>query len=79
MRGRPLERVLPRDLLESGGVGEVLARLYPEGRVPLGDVAALTDKVVKMLETPVAVPPVEAFTLQAMLDETLRLYGELAP
>ena len=62
---------------DHGGVGEVLAKLYPEGCVPLGDVEGLTDKVKQMLEDPVVVPPVDVFTLQAMLDETLRLYEEL--
>jgi glycosyltransferase involved in cell wall biosynthesis len=63
---------------DHGGVGEVLAKLYPEGRVPLGDVKSLTEKVVQMLEAPVAVPQVDAFTLQTMLDQTLKLYEGLA-
>ncbi len=63
---------------DHGGVGEVLASLYPEGRVPLGDVAALADKVAQMLADPVAVPPVDSFTLRAMLDETLALYRSIA-
>jgi glycosyltransferase involved in cell wall biosynthesis len=63
---------------DHGGVGEVLAKLYPEGRVPLGDVKSLTDKVAEMLEVPVAVPQADPFTLQTMLDQTLKLYEELA-
>jgi len=63
---------------DHGGVGEVLARLYPEGRVPLGNVDALNEKVTGMLEHPLVVPPVQRFTLQAMLDETLALYQSIA-
>jgi glycosyltransferase involved in cell wall biosynthesis len=63
---------------DHGGVGEVLAMLYPEGRVPLGAMEALTARAAQLLEAPVDVPPVDAFTLQVMLDQTLQLYEELA-
>ena len=62
---------------DHGGIGEILARLYPAGLTPLGDLAALTTKVANLLT---AAPPVlsePAFPLQRMLDETLALYETL--
>ena len=63
---------------EHGGVGEILARLFPEGRAPFGDAEALVERAAAFLEQPPEVAPVEAFTLQAMLDATLALYREVA-
>lgn len=62
---------------DHGGVGEVLAAVYPSGRVPLGDVDALTERVVTLLRQPVPVPPAQPFTLDAMLQATLSLYRGL--
>ncbi|MCC6134871.1 MAG: glycosyltransferase family 4 protein [Candidatus Contendobacter sp.] len=62
---------------DHGGIGEILARLYPAGLTPLGDLAALTTKVANLLT---AAPPVlsePAFPLQRMLDDTLALYETL--
>lgn len=63
---------------DHGGVGEVLARLFPEGRVPLDDPERLLEKTVEFLESPPVVPESDDFTLQSMLDKTLTLYKELA-
>jgi len=60
-----------------GGVGEILARLYPAGLTPFGDLDALTAKVVALLASAPPVPPEPAFPLQRMLDETLALYESL--
>lgn len=60
-----------------GGVGEILARLYPAGLTPFGDVAALTTKVAALLTAAPPVPSEAAFPLQRMLDETLALYAAL--
>ncbi|MFC6686080.1 glycosyltransferase [Marinobacter koreensis] len=35
---------------DHGGVGEVLAALYPQGRVPLGDKDALRNAVIGVLQ-----------------------------
>jgi glycosyltransferase involved in cell wall biosynthesis len=63
---------------DHGGVGEVLARLFPEGRVPLNDPERLIQKTVEFLGSPPVVPVSTDFTLQAMLDKTLALYQELS-
>ena len=60
-----------------GGVGEILDRLYPVGRVPPDDTAALFSRVSALLETAPPVPSESAFPLQGMLDETLALYTAL--
>ena len=62
---------------DHGGVGEILARLYPAGLTPFGDLDALTAKVVALLASAPPVPPEPAFPLQRMLDETLALYESL--
>jgi len=62
---------------DHGGVGEILAEVYPDGRVPLGDVVALTGRVADLLADPPPVPRHQPFTLTAMLEATLALYEEL--
>lgn len=62
-----------------GGVGELLDDLFPVGKVPLGDSAALlaaTRVVLQAGATPLTVG--EPFTLEAMCRSTLAVYHELA-
>jgi glycosyltransferase involved in cell wall biosynthesis len=60
-----------------GGVGESLARYYPFGCVPTGDLAQLTEKIIQILEGREPVSRTTIFTRQEMLDKTLHLYDEL--
>ena len=60
-----------------GGVGEILARIYPAGLTPFGNLDALTAKVMALLANAPPVPPEPVFPLQRMLDETLALYESL--
>ncbi len=60
-----------------GGVGEILDRLYPVGRVPPGDEETLLARVAGLLDAPAPVPAEPAFPLRRMLDETLALYAAL--
>ncbi|QDU37254.1 2-deoxystreptamine glucosyltransferase [Maioricimonas rarisocia] len=62
---------------DMGGVGEVLAQLFPSGRVPPGDAEALCQQVRQFLEHPPEVPQNTRFTLQEMLDKTLDIYDAL--
>lgn len=62
---------------DHGGVGEQLARLYPAGRIPPNDPAAALPVIRALLENPPPVPKEHPFTLRAMLDGTLAVYGEL--
>ncbi len=62
---------------DHGGVGEILARLYPAGRVPPGDEEALARVVEAALSEPAPVPDEQPFRLDRMQRETLRLYEGL--
>ena len=63
---------------DHGGVGELLGELFPKGRVPLNDEAALIAKVEQLLANSAVVPAVTDFRLDIMLQKTLRVYQELA-
>ncbi|HXH02079.1 MAG TPA: glycosyltransferase family 4 protein [Candidatus Competibacteraceae bacterium] len=60
-----------------GGVGEILARLFPAGAVTAGDESGLVERAAALLADPLRLPPVTAFRLQDMLDQTLELYQAL--
>lgn len=62
---------------EHGGVGEILARMYPAGRIPVGDRDALTARTIELLAAAPPVPSEPLFPLRRMLDETLALYESL--
>lgn len=63
---------------DHGGVGELLGQLFPAGRVPLGNEAALATVSRKLLADPVWPAPVPAsLTLAVMLRHTLDVYHEL--
>lgn len=64
---------------DCGGVGELLAALFPLGRVPLGNTAELLDvtrTVILRRESPTEVG--RPFTLDAMCEATLAVYRGLA-
>ncbi|VAW74858.1 Glycosyltransferase [hydrothermal vent metagenome] len=62
---------------DHGGVGEMLARVYPHGRVPAGDVEALTATTRQLLEQARPVEPASFTSVQDMVDQTLAVYHEL--
>jgi glycosyltransferase involved in cell wall biosynthesis len=74
----PLCMGIPAVGYDHGGVGEILATIYPAGRVPLADRDALLERVTGLLEQPQPVARSDAYSLQAMLDATLHLYLDLA-
>lgn len=64
---------------DCGGVGELLGRLFPLGRVPLGDRAMLLETARAILvAAPRPLPVGEPFTLEAMCRSTLGVYQELS-
>lgn len=66
---------------DHGGVGEVLAQIYPAGRAAAGDRAAAAAQLIRVLAAPAAAREgirEHCFTVQRMCAETLALYGELA-
>ena len=61
-----------------GGVAEILEAIFPAGRIPVGNVGAMAEKILSFIDTrPILLPPAD-FTLQRMLDQTLSLYESLA-
>ncbi len=64
---------------DCGGVGELLATLFPAGRVPLGDRESLWTRTRAILtEHPKPGTVGDPFTLQAMCRSTLAVYEEVA-
>jgi glycosyltransferase involved in cell wall biosynthesis len=63
---------------DHGGVAEQLAAVFPDGRVPVGDVAALEAKLAQWYAMRPTVPDSNPFTLERMLRSTLEVYRELA-
>ena len=61
-----------------GGVGELLAELYPAGRVPVGDRERLVERAAELLRLAPSIPPLDRYRLQDMQAEILDLYAELA-
>jgi glycosyltransferase involved in cell wall biosynthesis len=59
-----------------GGAAEVLAKMYPNGRVEPNNTIAVSDKVISFYKNPVSVYDKNFFTLDKMLDKTLSLYSE---
>ncbi|WP_027853540.1 glycosyltransferase family 4 protein [Marinobacterium litorale] len=58
-----------------GGVGEILAAVFPQGRVELGDSETLQKRVLEQLKTP-SVPGEMPFLRETMLEQTLACYSE---
>jgi len=61
-----------------GGVGELLAELYPEGRVPPGDITRLIERAAELLRVAPPIAPLKSFRLADMQAATLALYAQLA-
>jgi glycosyltransferase involved in cell wall biosynthesis len=63
---------------DHGGVGEILRAVYPAGLLPTRDIDASCQRIAQLLQQPEPVPTGDFFPLQAMLDQTLALYEQLA-
>lgn len=61
-----------------GGVGELLAELYPAGRVPPGDREKLVDRAAELLRVAPPISPLQSYRLVDMQQATLALYVEVA-
>lgn len=60
-----------------GGVGELLAELQPAGAVPAFDADALLARARVLLDSPPSPPQALPYTLRAMQEATLALYGSM--
>jgi len=61
-----------------GGVGELLAELYPAGRVPPGDRERLVERAAELLRVAPPISPLQSYRLIDMQQATLALYDEVA-
>jgi glycosyltransferase involved in cell wall biosynthesis len=59
-----------------GGVGELLAELYPAGRVPPGDREKLVERAAELLRVAPPISPLQSYRLIDMQQATLALYEE---
>lgn len=64
---------------DHGGVGELLARHYPQGRAPLGDAERLAEVVGGLLRHPQPPQRLQAPGLAEMQAATLEVYAQVAP
>ncbi|MBS0557799.1 MAG: glycosyltransferase [Proteobacteria bacterium] len=60
-----------------GGVGELLAELYPEGRVPPGDITRLIERAAELLRLAPPIAPLRQFRLADMQAAALDLYSQI--
>ncbi|OOG53770.1 glycosyltransferase [Rhodanobacter sp. C03] len=60
-----------------GGVGELLAELYPAGRVPQGDRERLVERAAELLRVAPPISPLSSYRLIDMQLATLALYDEV--
>ena len=60
-----------------GGVGALLAELYPAGRVKPGNSERLIERAAELLRLAPPIPPLEVYTLEAMQQATLAVYEDL--
>ncbi len=60
-----------------GGVGELLAELYPAGRVPPGDRERLVERAAELLRVAPPISPLQSYRLIDMQQSTLALYEEV--
>lgn len=61
-----------------GGVGELLAELYPDGRVPPGDATRVVERAAELLRLAPAIAPLTRYRLADMQAATLAVYAQLA-
>ncbi|MDE1884440.1 MAG: glycosyltransferase [Xanthomonadaceae bacterium] len=61
-----------------GGVGELLAELYPDGRVPPGDITRLVERAAELVRLAPPIAPLKRFRLADMQAATLDLYAQIA-
>ena len=63
---------------DHGGVGEILRTVYPVGLLALDRIDETSQRIAQLLQQPEPVPAGDFFPLQAMLDQTLDVYEQLA-
>lgn len=59
---------------DHGGVSEIMAKLFPEGLVPVNDWQNMRLKIEKYLQSSPTVQPHQSFTNQMQFDQTMDVY-----
>ena len=62
---------------DRGGVAEILANVYPQGKIAVDDKVALLNAVKLHIDQPQQVAPVTQFSLKDMCDQTIELYKQV--
>ncbi|MDM1245961.1 glycosyltransferase family 4 protein [Acinetobacter sp. R933-2] len=62
---------------DRGGVAEILANVYPQGKIAVDDKVALLNAVKLHIDQPQQVAPVTQFSLKDMCDQTIELYKKI--
>ena len=62
---------------DHGGVGEILAEVFPEGAVKVGDTSAVAQKIMQLLSRRKIEIKTHAMTLDQMCNSTLAMYEEV--
>ena len=62
---------------DHGGVREQLDALFPVGKVPVGDIATMSQKLIAWQKNPPTPKKENSFKLESMLSKTLRIYQNL--
>ena len=73
----PLSLGVPVIGYDHGGVGEILEKMFPFGRVRPGDVVTVAEKTQRLIEQPLEVAEQNPFPLKVMQENTIALYREL--
>lgn len=68
---------IPVVAYDHGGVAEQLTVTFPEGKVPVNDIKAVSDKIISWQNGTPAVNTEHPFTLQFMCEQTLQVYQEV--
>jgi glycosyltransferase involved in cell wall biosynthesis len=61
-----------------GGVGEILGRIFPQGKVETGNQQQLANKINQVLEKCPVIVDKQPYLLSTMLSQTMALYQDMA-
>lgn len=62
---------------EHGGVGEILQKMFPQGKVAMGDIHAIVQRILDWQQNPQTPTAENPFTLQSMLQGILNVYENI--
>ena len=75
--GVSTENRLIKTSIPCEGTKEILEELFPNGLVPLCNINALEEKVIKVSDKNYLTPKENIYTSERMINETINLYHQL--